>query len=93
MDARSRILLSAMVGAVAGGVAGYLYLTDDGQRLRTRLEPGLDDVVREMRRLRSSVEKARLAAEEGWRTIESIATSATRPSDGLGGPRRSASIR
>ncbi len=92
MDDRSRILLSAMIGAVAGGVAGYLYLTDDGQRLRSRLEPGLDDVVREMRRLRSAVEKARLAAEEGWHAIESLAPSSARTSGGAGAARRSPSM-
>jgi hypothetical protein len=88
VDDRSRVLLSAMIGALAGGVAGYLYLTDDGQRLRTRIEPGLDDVVREMRRLRSSVEKARLAVEEGWRTIESVATQGARRSRGYSGAGR-----
>ncbi len=77
MDNRSRILLSSFIGALAGGIAGYLYLTDDGRRMRARLEPGLDDVIREVRRLRSSVEKARLAAEEGWRTIESLASPAS----------------
>jgi hypothetical protein len=92
VDDRSRVLLSAVIGTLAGGVAGYLYLTDDGRRLRSRLEPGLDDVVRELRRLRSSVEKARLAAEEGWRTIESVTTSASRQSGSLSGSGRPRSV-
>jgi hypothetical protein len=92
VDDRSRILLASIIGALAGSVAGYLYLTDDGRRLRSRLEPGLDDVVREMRRLRTSVEKARLAAEEGWRTIESVTTTLTRPSAGTSGAGRPASM-
>jgi hypothetical protein len=75
VDDRSRVLLSAVLGALVGGVAGYLYLTEDGRGLRIRLEPGLDDVAKEMRRLRQAVDKARVAAEEGWRTLEEV----TRP--------------
>ena len=69
MEDRARVLMSACLGALVGGVAGYLFLTDDGRRLRERLEPGMDDVLREMRHLRSAAEKARLAAAEGLMTI------------------------
>lgn len=72
MDDRSRILLSVFLGAVAGGVAGYLYLTEDGRRVRERLGPGMDDVVREVRRLRSTVDSARTATREGWAAIEDL---------------------
>lgn len=72
MDDRSRILLSAFLGAVAGGVAGYLYLTEDGRRVRERLGPGMDDVVLEVRRLRSTVDSARMATREGWAAIEDL---------------------
>jgi hypothetical protein len=36
----------------------------------------MDDVLREMRHLKSAVEKARLAAQEGWTTIEELRGSA-----------------
>ena len=65
MEDRARVLMSACLGALIGGVAGYLFLTDDGRRLRTRLEPGMDELLREMRHLRSAAEKARMAAAEG----------------------------
>ena len=65
MDDRSRVLMSACLGALIGGVAGYLFLTEDGRRVRERLEPGMDDLLREMRHLRSAAEKARMAAAEG----------------------------
>ncbi len=85
MNDTSRVLLATVLGAAAGGLVGYLYLTEDGRRLRSRLEPGLEDVSRELRRLRSSVEKARLAAAEGWGTIEDLAKPARRPPDDRSG--------
>ena len=69
MEDRARVVMSACLGALVGGVAGYLFLTEDGRRLRERLEPGMDDLLREMRHLRSAAEKARLAAAEGLMTI------------------------
>lgn len=72
MEDRSRVLLSAYLGAIAGGVAGYLFLTEDGRHLRERLEPEMDDVLHEMRRLRSAAEKARLAVSEGLLTVQEI---------------------
>ncbi len=88
MDDRGRILLSAVLGALAGGLAGYLYLTEDGRRVRERLEPGLDDVGRELRRLRGAVDRARVAAAEGWQTIEDLTRPAPRARDGWGGSGR-----
>ena len=72
MEDRARVVLSACLGALIGGVAGYLFLTDDGRRLRDRLEPGMDDLLREMRHLRSAAEKARLAATEGLMTVSEL---------------------
>ena len=76
VDERSRVLLSACLGAIIGGLGGYLFLTEDGQRVRERLEPGMDELLREMRHLRSAVEKARMAAQEGWTAIDELRRSA-----------------
>ena len=88
MDDRGRIALSAMLGALVGGLVGYLYLTEDGRRTRERLEPGLDEVGRELRRLRGAVDRARVAAEEGWQTIGDLTRPVTRDAGGWGGARR-----
>jgi gas vesicle protein len=72
VEDRARVLMSACLGALIGGVAGYLFLTEDGRRVRERLEPGMDDLLREMRHLRSSAEKARLAALEGIQTFSDL---------------------
>lgn len=72
MDDRSRVMLSAFIGAIAGGVVGYLYLTEDGRRMRSRLEPGMEDLVGEVRRLRGAMDSARRVAREGWGTIQDL---------------------
>jgi hypothetical protein len=64
--------MAACVGAVAGGVCGWLYLTESGRHLREQLEPRLDDLIGEMTRVRGTVEKARTAANEGWRSLSDI---------------------
>jgi gas vesicle protein len=72
VEDRARVLMAGCLGALIGGVAGYLFLTEDGRRLRERLEPGMDDLLREMRHLRSAAEKARLAAAEGLLTVSEL---------------------
>lgn len=72
MDERSRVLLATMTGAIAGGVWGWLYLTESGARIRRQIEPKLDDFVRELANVRGTVDKARTAADEGWRSLNEI---------------------
>jgi hypothetical protein len=87
VEDRARVLMSACLGALVGGVAGYLFLTEDGRRLRDRLEPGMDDLLREMRHLRSAAEKARMAAAEGLATIDDLRRSVSPKSAGAWGGR------
>ena len=55
MNDRTSILLSALAGAVVGGCVGYLFLTDEGRRLREDVGPKLEDLVTEFNRARSVV--------------------------------------
>jgi hypothetical protein len=73
VEERSRVLLATLLGAVAGGVWGWLYLTQDGRRVRSQIEPKLDDFIRELHNVRGTVEKAKTAANEGWRSLNEIA--------------------
>jgi hypothetical protein len=72
VDERSRVLAATCLGAVVGGICGWLYLTDSGARLREQIEPKLDELIGEMTRVRGTVEKARTAANEGWRSLSDI---------------------
>ncbi len=76
MEERSRVLLATIVGAVTGGVCGWLYLTEQGARVRTQIEPKLDDFVRELANVRGTVDKAKTAANEGWRSLNEITGAA-----------------
>src|SRR5919206_2428668 len=69
VDERSRVLMATFMGAVIGGVWGWLYMTENGRRIRDQIEPKLDDFMGELSRVRSTVEKARNAADEGWRSL------------------------
>jgi hypothetical protein len=73
VDERSRVLTASLIGAVAGGVWGWLYLTEQGRRIRDQIEPKLDDFIGEISRVRGTVEKARAAADEGWRSLSDMA--------------------
>ena len=72
MDERSRVLMATFLGAVVGGVWGWLYMTESGRRVRDQIEPKLDDFMNELTRVRGTVEKARSAANEGWRSLNDI---------------------
>jgi hypothetical protein len=65
--------MSTLTGAVVGGVAGYLMFTDSGRRVRRELEPALDDFIREVQRLGTTVNRARSVANEGWRVLNQAA--------------------
>jgi len=65
----SRAVGAAIVGAVIGGMAGYLFFTQEGRRLRRQLEPALDDLARELNSFRSTVNKAAGVASEGWKLL------------------------
>jgi hypothetical protein len=72
VDERARVLTATFLGAVAGGVWGWLYLTESGRRVRDQIEPRLDDFMNELTRVRGTVEKARSAANEGWRSLNEM---------------------
>jgi gas vesicle protein len=65
----ARVMAASICGAVIGGVAGYLFFTEEGRRLRRQIEPALDDVMRELNSLRGTVSKAAGVATEGWKLL------------------------
>ena len=66
MTERAAIVLSALAGAAIGSLAGYLFLTEGGRRLRAEWEPALEGMLRNAAALRNTVERAGVAASEGW---------------------------
>lgn len=76
VDERSRVLTATFLGAVVGGVWGWLYMTEGGRRVRDQIEPRLDAFMGELTRARGTVEKARTAANEGWRSLNEMTGAA-----------------
>ena len=69
---RTKIVLSAMAGALGGAVAGYLVFTKQGEALREQLGPGLDEVIGRLQDLQASVQHARGVAEQSWSTLRDV---------------------
>jgi gas vesicle protein len=72
MRDRTAVLLGLTAGAIVGGVAGWLYLTDEGRRLRAQLEPQIGELAQRAGALRDSALRARRAATESWRTVQEV---------------------
>jgi len=76
----SRAVAATMAGAVIGGFAGYLLFTDDGRALRRQLEPALEDLSRELKGFRRTVEKVAGVASEGWKLLnETLGEAGAQP--------------
>jgi hypothetical protein len=73
MTGRAAVFLGAVAGAAVGSLAGYLFLTEGGRRLRADWEPKLEEVLRNASALRDTVERATVAASDGWRAVSDTA--------------------
>ena len=73
MRDRTAVLLGLTAGAIVGGVAGWLYLTEGGRRVRERLEPQIDQIAERAGVLRDSALRAQRAAAESWRSVQEVA--------------------
>jgi len=69
---RTKIMVSALAGALGGAVAGYLFLTKNGEELREQVGPGLEDVIGRLQDLQASVQHARGVADQSWSAIRDI---------------------
>jgi hypothetical protein len=64
----SRVLFGAALGA---GFA-FLFMTRSGQRLLNSADPWLDEMIRDLQRVRGVASKARDAVEEGRRSFAEV---------------------
>jgi gas vesicle protein len=67
VNEQSRIISGALVGAVVGAAAAYLFFTERGRRLRERMEPAVDDLRDEFAKFQRTIEKLGAMANEGMR--------------------------
>ena len=67
---QSRVVIAgAVVGALIGVAATYLFFTDAGKHVRERLEPTVDDLRREFVRFQKTIEKLGEMANDGLRVV------------------------
>jgi len=62
-------MAAAMVGAAVGAVAGYMFFTDEGRRLRRQIEPAIEEMAREITQFRGTLNRALGVANEGWKVL------------------------
>ena len=65
----SREMAATIVGALIGGVAGYLFFTERGRSVRRQIEPALEDFSRELMSFRNTVQEATGVAGESWKLL------------------------
>ena len=86
MNERAQACMASMIGAVVGAAVGYLFLSDQGRRLRRRIEPALDDFARELSQFRGTVNKASNLASQGWAMLNEAAGEPGTPQVRHAGP-------
>jgi gas vesicle protein len=85
VNERTAVTAGALIGALVGAAASYLFFTDGGRQLRDRLEPAVGDLQREFGRFRGTIEQVGRMANEGMRVMQEFHTARTQshfPNDG-----------
>jgi gas vesicle protein len=66
----SRVVIAgAIIGALVGATATYLFFTEAGKHMRNRLEPTVDDLRHEFARFQKTIEKLGEMANDGIRVV------------------------
>ena len=74
---RTAVTAGALIGAVVGAAASYLFFTDRGRELRDRIEPAIDDLQREFGRFQGTIEQVGRMASEGARAVQEFIVGAS----------------
>lgn len=72
----------AMVGALVGAAASYLFFTDRGREMRDRMEPAVDELRHEFGRFKKTIEKVGEMASEGMRVVNEFNSARQFPGTG-----------
>lgn len=70
MNERTAVTAGALLGALVGGLASYLFFTERGREMRGRLGPALEDLQHEFARFQGTIEQVGRVANEGLRAFQ-----------------------
>jgi gas vesicle protein len=84
VDDRTAVTAGALIGAVVGAAAGYLFFTDRGRGLRDRIQPAIDDLQREFGRFQGTIQQVGRMASEGARAVQEFSAARSNQFPGSG---------
>ena len=84
MNDRMAVTAGAMIGAVVGAAASYLFFTERGRSLRDRFEPAIAELQREFGRFQGTIEQVGRMANEGARVFQEFTAARAQSYPGSG---------
>ena len=84
MNERTAVTAGALIGAVVGAAASYLFFTERGRELRDRIEPTIEDLQREFGRFQGTIEQVGRMASEGARVVQEFSSARSQGFPGSG---------
>jgi gas vesicle protein len=83
------MMAGALVGAMTGACAAYLFFTEPGRYVRSRFEPMVDDARREFTRFQKTIEKIGDMATDGIRAVNEFNAARSQSQSHFGSDRTS----
>lgn len=81
MNERTAVMAGALIGALVGGLASYLFFTDRGRELRDRFGPALEGLQHDFTRFQGTIEQVGRVANEGMRAFQEFNQARVFPGD------------
>jgi gas vesicle protein len=66
---QSQVMAGAVIGALVGAAAAYIFMTEGGRSFRERMEPTIDNLRDDFTRFRGTIQKLGEMANEGMRVV------------------------
>jgi len=84
VDDRTAVTAGALIGALVGAAASYLFFTERGRGLRDRIEPAIEELQREFGRFQGTIQQVGRMAGEGARVVQEFSAARSQQFPGGG---------
>jgi gas vesicle protein len=78
------VTAGAVIGAVVGAAASYLFFTERGRTLRDRIQPAVSNLQHEFARFQGTIEQVSRMAGEGVRAVQQFSAARAESYPGSG---------